>query len=146
MAQTVFLKRTLGGLAPSNKASEEALGRYPLGAEVKAEITQPRNLRHHRKMYALLQAIFPHQTTYPTMQVFEGAVKCAVGFGDTFTLPDGRIVLSPGSWAFANLDQAGFEEVYERVVALIETRILPGIDRDDVNREVAEILAGREAA
>lgn len=144
MADTLILRKTLGGLRAEDAIGQEVLSRIPLGGAVKAEITQPRNLRHHRKMYALLQAIYPHQTAYPTLKMFEGAVKCAVGFGEMVQLPDGRTILSPGSWAFGNLDQSGFEAVYDRVLDLIVTRILPGLDRDDVEREVADILRGRD--
>jgi hypothetical protein len=41
---------------------------------------------------------------------------------------------------------AGFEQFYERALDVITTRILPKINREDVEREVAEILAGRQAA
>jgi hypothetical protein len=145
MATTLFLQRTVGGLKPTDAFGADALAAMPLGEIVKAEVTRPRNLRHHRKMYALLQAIFPHQTTYPTLKQFEGAVKCAVGFGEMVTLPDGRVMLMPGSWAFSKLDQTAFEQVYERVLDLILTRILPGIDRGDLEREVEDILRGRDA-
>lgn len=144
MAETLFMRKVLNGLRPTDALGIEALARYSADEDVKVEITRPRNVRHHRKMYALLQAIYPHQVVYATFKQFEGAIKCATGFGETVPLPDGRVMLFPESWSFANLDQAGFDEVYNRVVDLILTRILPGIDREDVDREVADILRGRD--
>jgi hypothetical protein len=146
MSATLFLRKTVGGLKPSNRISQEAYDAIPLNAEVKAEITRPRHLVHHRKWFALLQVIFPHQTAYPTMDSFLAAIKCALGHGETVKLPDGRTVLVPGSISFAKLDQAEFSSFYDRALDLIVTRILPGIGREDVEREVEEILAGREAA
>lgn len=146
MAETLFLVRTLGGLRASNTLSAEALERIPVGSEIKAEITRPRNLLHHRKFFALLQAIYPHQTSYATMRAFRAALTCAAGHCEAATLPDGRVVLVPESISFGKLDQAGFEQFYERALEVVLTRILPKINRADVEREVEEILAGRQAA
>ena len=146
MAETVFLTRTLGGLRPSNSLAAEALDRIPVGQEIKAEITRPRHLVHHRKFFALLQAIYPHQDTYSTMRAFRAALTCAAGHCEATTLPDGRTILIPESISFGKLDQAGFEQFYDRALDVVLTRILPGINRDDVTREVDEILAGRQAA
>jgi hypothetical protein len=42
------------------------------------------------------------------------------------------------------MDQDEFEQLYERAVELILTRILPGVGREDLDRQVAEIMAGRK--
>jgi hypothetical protein len=146
MAETLFMVRGLGGLRPSNAIGVETLERIPTGQEVKVEITRPRHLIHHRKFFALLQAIYPHQQTYATMRAFRAALTCAAGHCEVAHLPDGRTVLIPESISFSKLDQAGFEQFYERALDVITTRILPKINREDVEREVAEILAGRQAA
>lgn len=146
MADQLIMRKTLGGLRPVDQVGLEILDRIPPGGEVRVEITRPRNLLHHRKWFALLQAIYPHQVLYPTMDSFIAAVKCALGYGETVKLPDGRTVIVPGSISFAKMDQAAFEQFYDRALDLITTRILPSIGRDDVSREVSEILAGREAS
>lgn len=143
MAETVFMRRKLGGLRPIDAASAEALERIPETEEVRVEITRPRNLKHHRKFFALLNAIYPHQKTYPTHKLFRAAVSVAMGFGETTKLPDGRVIIVPESISFANMDQAAFEQFYDRAVELMVTRILPNVNRADLNREVDEILAGR---
>ena len=48
--------------------------------------------------------------------------------------------------AFDNIDQTEFEQVYERIVDVILTRILPGVGRKDLEDQVHDILAGRKAA
>jgi len=146
MAQTIHLRRVLNRLAPADAHSEELLNSLPAGRELKAVITQPRNVAHHRKFFALLNVIYPHQDTYPTRESLLKAIKCALGFGETIKLPDGRIILSPGSISFGKMDQQAFSEFYERAVKLITEKILPGVDSADLEREVNEILRGREAA
>lgn len=146
MAEVLFLRKTLNGLKPSNRLSQEAYDAIPLNSEVKAEITRPRHLKHHRKFFALLQVIFPHQTTYATMRAFRAALTCAAGHCETASLGDGRTILIPESISFGKLDQAGFESFYERALDVITTRILPSIDREDVEREIADVLAGYQDA
>ena len=143
MATTLFLQRSLNSLKPVDAHGEEMLRGLPKGKHLKAVITQPRNVQHHRKFFALLNAIHPHQDTYPTIDSLLCAMKCALGYGETVELPDGRIVLVPGSISFAKMDQADFSNFYARAVALIETKILPGVDSADLKREVAEIMRGQ---
>lgn len=142
MAETIFMRRSLGALRPIDPASAEALERIPANQDVRVEITRPRNLKHHRKFFALLNAIFPHQTVYPTHKSFRAAMTVALGFGETYKLGDGRTIIIPGSIAFDKMDQAEFEQFYDRAIELIVTRILPGVGRADLNREVADILIG----
>lgn len=139
------MRRTLTGLAATDPAGEEALASIPLGEEVRAEITRPRNIKHHRKFFALLRVIYPHQTIYATNKNFRAAITCALGYGDTVKLPDGRTIIIPQSISFAKMDQIAFSEFYDRALTLIVERILPGIDRDDVNAQVDSILAGYAA-
>lgn len=144
MAETVFMRRVLGSLKPFDIVGMEALERIPLSETVRCEITRPRNLKHLRKFFALLNAIYPHQKVYPTMKVFRAAVEVALGFGESHKLPGGRTIIVAASISFANMDQAEFDQLYERAVYLILNRILPGLDRADLNREVENILAGYE--
>lgn len=146
MAQTIFLKRRLGTLSPADRIAENAIADLPDDKWIKAVLTVPRNVEHHRKFFALLQAVFPHQRVYPTLDGLTAAIKCATGHGDTVKLPDGRIVLVPKSISFAKMDQKGFQEFYERAVDLILTRILPNVGREDLDRQVGDILDGRNAA
>jgi hypothetical protein len=46
------------------------------------------------------------------------------------------------SISFKALDQKGFEAVYERVVLIILEKILKGVARADLDREVEQILIG----
>lgn len=142
MSETVFMRRQLGSLRPVDPASAEALERIPAGQDVRVEITRPRNIQHHRKFFALLNAIFPHQSVYPTHKSFRAAMTVALGFGETYKLGDGRTIIIPGSISFDKMDQAEFEQFYDRAVELIVTRILPGVGRADLNREVSDIMAG----
>lgn len=132
----------MGAIRPIDAAGEQLLADIPSSELLKVEISRPRNPGHHRKWRALIKAIFPHQNTYPTEEMLIAAMKVALGFGDSVKTPDGRTIIIPRSLSFAKLDQKGFEEFYDRALLLILNKILPGVDRKDLEREVADILAG----
>lgn len=147
MAETVFMQRSLGSLKPVDETGAEIIGKISAGETVRCEITRPRNLAHHRKFFALLNVIYPHQTVYGSRAAFRAAIEVALGFGETVKLPDSRIIIIPTSISFANMDQTAFDALFEKAIDLIITRILPGIDRADLNREVDSIILGqRETA
>lgn len=146
MSDVVFMQRTLGGLKATDAAGEEALAKIKPGQEVKVEITRPRHIVYHRKYFALLNVIYPHQAIYPTMTSFRGAIAVALGFGETVKLSRGRSIIIPQSISFASMDQTEFEQLYDKTVELIVTRILPGIDREDVAREVEQVMLGYSEA
>jgi len=142
MSVPVFMRRQMGALRPIDAASEAAVALVLHNEIVQVEIKRPRNLPHHRKWWKLVQVVFPHQSTYPTIEQFHAALKCALGYADSVTLPDGRVMLVPRSIAFAKMDQAAFEQFYDRAVYLICTRIIPRLGREDLMQEVGEILEG----
>ena len=146
MATTIFVKRKLGSIVPVDVYAAEKLADFPPDEILKAVITRPRNHKHSRKFHALLAVIFPHQDTYPTRETFRKAIQAALGYADKINLPNGGFMLEAHSIAFDKMDQTEFEAFYDRVINLIQTRILPGINRDDVNREVEEIMRGQDKA
>ena len=147
MAVEVWVKRTqLGTLVPANSQSEQELKRLPVDEWRLASIRLPRNLKHHRKWMALLQAVFPHQDEWPTFKSFRRAVKKALGLGEWIESKSGHREFEEDSIAFDKMEQDEFDQFYARGVALVVTRILPAVDSEDLNRTVNEILAGRKHA
>lgn len=142
MAIEAFLRRQMGALRPIDAVGEQVLADIPPGEIVRVTIRRPRNVQHHRKFFALLNAIYPHQDLYPSEETLLAAIKVALGYGESVKLPDGRTIIVPSSISFAKMDQRAFEGFYDRALTLILTKILPGVDRADLEREVTDILAG----
>lgn len=55
---TVFLIKRYGQLMPAAEADADAIAKMTDGETYKAEITRPRNIRFHRKYFALLDVLF----------------------------------------------------------------------------------------
>ncbi len=144
MAHEFYARRKLGSIVPIDAHAEEILRDIPTSDILKVKVTRPRNHKHSRKFHALLGVIFPHQDTYPTRETFRKAVHARLGYADVIHLPNDKFMVEAKSIAFDKMKQDEFEEFYDRAIELITTVILPGINREDVNREVDAILAGRE--
>ena len=56
----IYLIRQGKALLPVNDSDAEAIQKLKHGAIYKAEVTAPRNLRFHRKLFALLNETFSH--------------------------------------------------------------------------------------
>lgn len=140
-----FFRCTEWGPKPADDATAEAMKPY-LGKTIRMKWAAPRNVGHHNKFFALLNTVFPHQSVYPTFDTFRDAVSVALGYGDTVKLGDGRTIICAKSISFAKMDQVAFGEFYDRAVNLILTKILPHVDRADLEQQVHDILDGRSAA
>lgn len=142
----LWLTRKMDMLVPANEQSLEALRKLKQGEWYKAEVTMPRNLKHLRKYFALLAAVYPHQTMWPTFRKFRAKFEEALGHGEYYVNGRGERYFENESIAFGAMQQDEFDEFYEKAVELILTRILPGVGRADLDRQVSEILEGRKAA
>lgn len=142
MATEAFFVRHLGALRPADAMAEEILGEIANGETVKLSITRPRNILFHRKFFALLKVLFPHQSYYPTLTKFRKGVTIALGYCEETKLPSGKIMVEPSSIAFHKMDETEFDAFMKRFFELAETRILSGIDRKDVEREWEEVMKG----
>jgi hypothetical protein len=147
MATEIRVRRVLNRLVPVDKISEDDLLLLPADKEFDCKIWKKRNSDHHRKYFALVNAIFPHQKYWPTVKALHDQLKIAVGFSyEARDIRTGEVRTYPDSIAFDSIDQTEFEQVYERIVEVVLTRVLPGVGRKDLDTQVHDILAGRIAA
>jgi len=133
-------------LEPSDRKSEEYMGyKVKEGDIVTATIRKPRHPKHHRKYWTMLGLV--HESTaisdqYPTTQKLHDAIKGALGYYTTIKLPDGKEFHKLDSTAFENMDQTAFEDFYSRALDIIVTQLVPHMDREDLVREVEELIHG----
>lgn len=138
----VLLRKTLGAkLEPVDDAGRDALSRIAAGNVVRAEITRPRNLAHHRKYWALISLIYQNQTRYQSPEELNDAIKVHVGHASVMVLRDGTEVRVPKSIAFHAMNQDEFDSFYSRVIDCVVSEIIPGLNRGDLERELMEFAS-----
>lgn len=142
MASDVLLIKEKGRLAAADPISEECLSKIKEGSTVAAAIRRQRNPAHHRKLWALLNAVWENQQTFATTQDLLQAIKIATGLFDTGKTVDGIPFIQPHSISFAAMDQTRFEQWYDKAIDVVLTKILPNVCREDLEMRVHEIITG----
>lgn len=140
MALDLHMVKRLGGLRPMSSLDAEQLDELPNGCEVRVSITRPRSVKMHRLFFAALALIFKNQERYQTLDQLLSAVKVELGYVEWFTMRDGREIGIPQSIAFNKMDQQGFNEFWERFCDLVAQRIIPGLKRAELERELREMI------
>ena len=139
MATDVLLVKELNRLAAADPISAESLAMIKQKEVVKAIITRPRNLAHHRKLFALLNMVMESQDRYVTTTQMLKAIKRRIGWFDSEMI-DGIPLVELRSISFAKADQGDFEKFWEKAMHDIITEILPGTRRADIEQRVLEAM------
>ncbi len=137
MAEKIFVKRNrLGGFIPADARSEEAIKQLPFDTWITAQISQPRNGKHHAKYWSLLSKVYQNQSYFATVDDLHLCIKVATGHSTTYQLKDGRLVHCPTSISFAKMDQREFEKYYDKVLGFIAEQVIPGIKKEELKAEL----------
>lgn len=132
-------RKTLDGLRPVDETGQGILRKFKLGAEVAVDLKQPRNLKHHRKMFALLEKVVENQERFTNARQLLAAIQIATGYTERVRVR-GVVHEVPTSIAFHNMSQEEFEQLYDRSVDFILSDVLPGLGRAELEAEIQEML------
>ena len=141
MSEEILTRKILGALRPVDEQGVAALRSIPNGDLVSIKIRRSRNLKHHRLFFALMQLVFDNQSRYDSLDHMVTAIKIAVGHCDTIILKDGKVAWIPKSISFT-LGQIEFNQFWDKVITLIVEDYLPGVTREELEREVREMVGG----
>lgn len=120
--------------------SEEDFGKIGAGEIIRVEYSRPRNIRFHRKMFALMQVGFQNQEFYATFEQFRTAMLIGLGWCETFIRQNGEVLYIPKSLSFANMDEVQFEKVYNDVLDYLIREMVPNADPRQLSNEASKIL------
>lgn len=140
MSEIILCKR-LASLIPVDDEGKEVLNSIGQGELVRVKLTKPRNLKHHRKFFSMLQLVFQNQERFPTMDHLLTAVKIEAGLYEDAPIDvNGRLVYIPKSISFARMDQSAFDKFYLDAIAAC-CRLLPHLNAEDIEQEVLAYAA-----
>lgn len=147
--QTAYIKQP-GMLIAADDATREVLAKIKNGTTVMAEPKVPRNLKHHRMFFALMNLVhenLPERSValYPDVDHLVAAMKYAVGLYEMRYLPNGTSFPVLGSISFAAMDQTKFNEFFDRCCDVIAKHFIPGLPPGQLRSEV-ELMTGARAA
>jgi hypothetical protein len=135
----VILKKTLRGFVPAYPDDEEKIKKFKLGSMVKATIKTARNIKFHKKFFALLNVIYKNQEMFDNLDIMRSYLTIKAGFYDATTTDKG-VFVTPKSISFAKMDNIEFEEFYYAIIRVVCSSLIPGLDRADLLNEVDRFL------
>jgi hypothetical protein len=140
--KAVFMRVKGNNLVPVDPYAEQMLARCKIGEGLTVEATKTRNIRFHRKFFALLNLAFSmwdpyedyidHETgeiivtpSFKDFDSFREEVLIMAGHCDqVFSLNGKSFKLRAKSISFAKCDEYEFERVYRNVLTVIWNRLL----------------------
>ena len=133
-----LVKQLNGSFLPAYESDHEKVKKIKGMSMVECDIKQPRNIKFHRKFFALINLVYQNQPEEATIQNIDHLRKYLTkraGFYDTIETPTGTIYEAK-SISFAKMSQDDFDNLYD---AILDTIVkIYAWDRDDIADSIAD--------
>ena len=103
-------------LAPSLEQDEEVIEKWKTGDILSCDVKKARNLRFHRKFFALMQIVFKNQNKYDNLTDLLTEVKLRTGHYEEHLTLKGVLIYTPKSIAFEKMDDFAFSIFYQKTL------------------------------
>ena len=110
-----IFKRTFSGFEPIDEDGNKILKRFKFGEIAELESKIKRNIKFHRKLFAIINLTFPNQDITKNENDFREAGTIASGYFHYQKQVDGTEIKRSDSISFANMDDITFESLYNKV-------------------------------
>lgn len=140
----IHLVRTSIGLQPYSDDDYEQLRKVKVGSVVKAKIVMPRNVKFHRKFFALINAAWDcltdrQRANLRSRETFREQLLITSGFSEPLYDINGRKFLERArSISFAKMDEPAFDEVYNRVLDTVLTILVANNVPEDLFNNILQ--------
>lgn len=145
MTTEIAMRREGNRLAPVDQIAADELGHVQIGKDVMVTVRAPRNIRQHRLAWALAQKIseacdwlHDREDAMDWLKIKSRHVKLL------HNPVTGSVAVIPKSIAFASLDQAAFSRLLNRMIYVICSEIVPGLDENALRQEIMAMVNGDE--
>ena len=110
------LVRTKDGLVPIDDDSVKAISKISIGIDIFCEYKPRRNMKFHKKYFALLNAVLLNQEHFKTVDNIHEAVKYRAGHYETIIPLIGEPFIKTKSISFHSMDNQEFELFYNTAI------------------------------
>jgi hypothetical protein len=134
----ILVVKTLNNLLkPAYDSDLEAFAKIPKGEVVQIEYVKKRNIRFHRKFFALMKLAFDNQNVYQSADEMRYDITITAGFTDEITNKiTGEVTLRAKSISFDSMDETEFSDLYAKTKDVICNWI--GITSEDLEEEIEQ--------
>lgn len=133
---TIFVRRIGNTLVPDGDLAVSELSKLPFNKGLRAEVKRPRNLAHLKLYWEICHRIA--EAVGSDKDTISNTLLVATGHCTTVKTKSYGVLNFPKSISFAALDQTGFSEVFERMLAVIWDEW--SIERKDLLEGLGELI------
>lgn len=147
---TIYLRKLYNSLVPVDYESAQTLEKFKPNAELKCEISSPRNIKFHRLFFAMLDYAYEcwecTETEYKGIKVeknrdrFRKDITILAGYRYPVVNLLGEVRYEAQSISFSSMTQDDFEKLYSSAVNVVLQRVLTTYSREDIDVVVNKIM------
>lgn len=138
------LLNTISGLKPLYDEDYDEKKKLKVGSTYIAEIKLVRNPDFHRKYFALLICAWEFQSEAvrekyfkENIDSFRKTIQISAGYSETvYSVEKKEFIEIPKSISFEKMDEAEFQELYERVKDVLYKTFLKNISQEEFERSL----------
>lgn len=135
-----------GKLTAADLHADEFFARIKDGSECLVTIRRPRNIAHHRLLFAALHKVVENTDQWPSVEALLDELKLATGHAEVrVNLLTGKPYAVPASINFAAMPQDKFAAWFDQVVQILSTKALK-IAPEALRREIMDMVEPRASA
>lgn len=147
MPEGLFFRKVAGSLYPADDDAFDWLRRRKAASTVLIEPIQVRNVDRLKLYFVLCGLVAENHGELTSKDAVDEAIRNLAGLVHVFscTLPNGETLLMKRakSIALASMQEVEFERFLDRVVDIISTYLLPGVDIEEMRKEAYVRAAAR---
>ena len=116
----ILCKKSGRYLIPMYDSDGEALAECRLkdGEVYEVDIKTPRNIKHHRKLFALYNLCFENQDLFESIEDMRYYLTCKAGYYRIVETGSGEMIV-PKSLKFSKMDQIEFNQLYDATLKFV---------------------------
>jgi hypothetical protein len=134
-----FLKSVGGVLLPSDDECIEAMNKIKNGTEIMIEYKQKRNVKFHRKAFALLNLVLKNQDKYSNINDLLVEFKLKSGHYEEHITTKGKIIYVPKSIAFSEMDELEFNELYSKFIDIALQQFI-SMSKEELEQQIINFI------
>jgi hypothetical protein len=129
------VKTPNGTIKPAYDSDHEYFKKMPTNEVFEIEYKKQRNIKFHRKFFALIKLAYENQSDYRLMEDLRRDLLITSGnYNEVVNKITGEVFKVADSISFSNMDEVKFNEVYESVKDVIVKWL--GITNENINEEI----------
>ena len=139
-SDTIIMRRSGDRLVPVAEWERERLLEIPEGRDLTVKITRTRSARQHRLFWGLMQLVVINHPYYVRAEQLVEWLKIRLGYVEEVMFHDGQMLTKVSSISFGTMGQDEFQKFFNMALDIVTTEVLAGTNREDLLRELEQML------